>query len=319
MENNPIRLGMQATPAVNFIEPAIIGEIHVPPLQPIPLKAEITIEHISLSKLVFGNYTFRQTDPEPPSTLKASIKKNGFLGALVGIRKGSKIQLAFGRRRLIAAKAAKLKTIPVHIYSMDEESLYWLSLEDFFSQGNTTPLDEALALAQALLKCQNLAELAHRLGLELEFVQRRLTLLRYPDLEKALREGLIDAPAAYELAQIEDRSMRVRFLNQWQSTHAAPARMLIVPLELPYFTHHIEPATPAYTPKIAQDFELGYNSSSESVFEDLQLLIGKLTKQLEQTALQTLDAKPEWRKPTRKLIKSLIEELQATENLFKKA
>jgi ParB/RepB/Spo0J family partition protein len=281
----------------------------------IPPKNNSPVEIVSLSKLYFGdNSVARQVEPEPSPGLIASIKKHGFLGALIGCRRGWRVQLVNGRRRFLAAKAAGLAAIPVHLISLDNESLYWLALEEFFFQANLTPLDEAYAFAQARHRVADLEKLANHIGRELEWVQNRLALLKYPDIEKALRDNLIDADAAYELAQIEDGVVRKRFLNQWQATHTRPSRMLIVPLELPYTPPPLELPK---SPEIAREDVLGYNSDSDSVFEDLRLLVHKLTQQIEHTTSKSLDANPEWRKPTRKLIKNLIEELQQTERRIK--
>jgi ParB/RepB/Spo0J family partition protein len=280
-----------------------------------PVKEEVTVEQVSLYKLYFGDNTVgRAVNTDPSPALIDSISKNGFLGALVGCRRGWRVQLVYGRRRLLAAKAAGLTTIPVQVLSLDNEKLYWLALEEFFLQSNLTPLDEAYAIALAHRKIVDIERLAIRIGREVDWLQQRLGLIKYPDIEKALRENLIDAPAAYELAQIDDIMIRTRFLNQWQATYTRPARMLIVPLELPYTP---PPPEPPRSPEIAREAVLGYNSDSDSVFEDLYLLVRKLTQHIEQATQRSLDANPEWRKPTRKLIKNLIEELQQTERRFK--
>jgi ParB/RepB/Spo0J family partition protein len=320
MDNKEPQISADSALAIaTFNEPAYPP--NVIPLSPAIEKVEkvekiekTPVEPVSLSKLYFGdNVVKRQVEAEPSPHLIESIKKNGFLGSLVGCRRGWRIELVYGRRRYLAAKAAGLTSIPVHVISLDNESLYWLSLEEFFLQSNLSPLDEAHAIAGALRRTGNLEYLADRIGREVDWLQKRLALIKYADIEQALLDNLIDAAAAYELAQIESSVIRVRFLNQWQAGHAGTTRMLIVPLELPYTPVPLEPVAK----QIAWESELGYNSTDDAIFEDLQLLVKKLTDQLEQTTLKSLDANPEWRKPTRKLIKHLIEELQETEQRFK--
>src|SRR3990167_4474596 len=77
--------------------------------------------------------------------LTASIKDRGVLQPLIVQEDGT---LVDGHRRLAAAKAAGLKTVPVQIQEVRPEERAELQLETSLHRKDLTPLEEAQAYAE---------------------------------------------------------------------------------------------------------------------------------------------------------------------------
>lgn len=69
-------------------------------------------------------------DPKSLEELADNIKLRGFLGSLVGRKKGTFIELAFGSRRLKAAQKIGLKTLPVEVQELSDNEMGFLATSE---------------------------------------------------------------------------------------------------------------------------------------------------------------------------------------------
>lgn len=122
--------------------------------------------------------------------LTASIKEKGVLEPLVVTKDN---ELIVGRRRLEAAKAAGLKTVPVHVVAYRKNEEAELQLIENIQRKDLDPIEEGEAFAAYIKKTGHGKEhLAKKIGKKVDYIERRLSLA---DLDliakKALKEKKI--------------------------------------------------------------------------------------------------------------------------------
>ena len=147
--------------------------------------------------------------------LAASIRTHGFYGHLVVRLQGREYQLAYGERRLRAAKLAGLVTIPAQIRELSNNEMMEIALTENVLREDLHPTEEA----RGYLRLQetmgySVRQIAERIGKSKSYVGTLLSLLRYPDLEEAVRTADIPVRTAEELAKIEDPALRGYYLKQ---------------------------------------------------------------------------------------------------------
>ena len=134
-------------------------------------------------------------DPEELTELADSIREHGVLQPLI-ITKGDKPErytLITGERRLLAAREAGLKTVPVILRDVSDQQLVELALVENVQRADLSPLEAAEAYRQ-LTEEFNLSheEVAARVGKSRVAVTNTLRLLNLPPaVQKALAEGHI--------------------------------------------------------------------------------------------------------------------------------
>lgn len=153
--------------------------------------------------------------PEGLEELAAAIRAYGFYGHLVARPHGRKFQLAYGERRLRAAKLVGLDTIPVQIRELSNNEMLEIALTENVLREDLHPVEEA----RGYLRLQetmgySVRQIAERIGKSKSYVGTLLSLLRYPDLEDAVRTADIPVRTAEELAKIEDATLRSYYLKQ---------------------------------------------------------------------------------------------------------
>ena len=147
--------------------------------------------------------------------LASAISSQGFYGHLVVRPQGRGYQLAYGERRLRAAKLAGLSTVPVHVRDLSNNQMVEIALTENVLRENLNPVEEAQAYRQLQTTMgYSVRQIAERIGKSKSYVATLLSLLRYPDVEKAVRTADIPVRTAEELAKIEDASLRAHCLNQ---------------------------------------------------------------------------------------------------------
>jgi ParB family transcriptional regulator, chromosome partitioning protein len=141
------------------------------------------------------------------------MKSMGFFGALLGRRHHRDIQLAYGERRVRAAKMAGLQEIPMEIRELTDEDMFNIALVENEQRRDLTQLE----VGEAILKAKeafNLSEreIAARLGKSKGYVRNRVETAMLPDdLKERLRttaEDVFSASHARELRRIEDPDRR---------------------------------------------------------------------------------------------------------------
>ena len=126
-------------------------------------------------------------------TLAESLRSDGLLQP-IGVRPlagGSRYELIFGARRLLAARAAGLSELPANIYNCDNATALMLMVQENLQRKKLNPIETARALellhrpiekGGAGLKHE---EIATRFGKSASWVSNSIRILRLPEVWQA--------------------------------------------------------------------------------------------------------------------------------------
>jgi ParB family chromosome partitioning protein len=156
-------------------------------------------------------------DEDALNELIASIKEIGILQPPV-VRKVSegRYELIMGERRLRAAKAAGLTTIPVIIRQTPDNELLREALIENIHRSQLNPLEEAAAYAGLLTDfgCTH-DELATKLGRSRPLISNMLRLLNLPPtVQRKVAAGVISAGHARALLGLSDEKEIEKLANR---------------------------------------------------------------------------------------------------------
>lgn len=156
-------------------------------------------------------------DEDALSELIASIKEIGILQPPV-VRRVSegRYELIMGERRLRAAKAAGLTTIPVIIRQTPDNELLREALIENIHRSQLNPLEEAAAYAGLLTDfgCTH-DELATKLGRSRPLISNMLRLLNLPPtVQRKVAAGVISAGHARALLGLSDEKEIEKLANR---------------------------------------------------------------------------------------------------------
>ncbi len=154
--------------------------------------------------------------------LADSIREHGILQPLVAQTSGERYQLVAGERRLRAARAIGLETVPVIVRSFDEQQTLELSLIENIQREQLNAVETAAAY-QKLLDQFNLdsGEIAKRVGRDESTIKNTLRLLKLPTTAKhALVDGEISEGHARAILSVTDETRQEELLrniidNDW--------------------------------------------------------------------------------------------------------
>jgi ParB family chromosome partitioning protein len=175
---------------------------------------ERIIEKVAIDLIQPNPFQPRRDFDEPGLGELAEVMKSmGFFGALLGRRQHRHIELAYGERRVRAAKMAGLQEIPMEIRELSDEDMFNIALVENEQRRDLTQLEVGEALLRAKEQF-NLSEreIAARLGKSKGYVRNRIETAQLPeDLKDVLRrteEENFSASHARELKRIEDPILR---------------------------------------------------------------------------------------------------------------
>ena len=156
-------------------------------------------------------------DEDALNELIASVKEIGILQPPV-VRKVSegRYELIMGERRLRAAKAAGLTTIPVIIRQTPDNELLREALIENIHRSQLNPLEEAAAYAGLLTDfgCTH-DELATKLGRSRPLISNTLRLLNLPPtVQRKVAAGVISAGHARALLGLSDEKEIEKLANR---------------------------------------------------------------------------------------------------------
>lgn len=190
----------------------------------------------------------RYFPPDKQAELEQSIKEHGILQPLL-VRPigGGKYELVAGERRLRAAKAVDLNSVPVVIREFTTEQAQTIALVENLQREDLNPVEETEAilglltlqlgvdteivvslLQQMRYAVQNnslnnviqkeetlLIQVFEKLGMGWEsFTVNRLPLLNLPqDVLEVLRQGKLEYTKARAIARVKDESARAQLLQ----------------------------------------------------------------------------------------------------------
>jgi ParB family chromosome partitioning protein len=170
----------------------------------------------------------RRFDAEAVAELTDSIRVQGVVQpVLVRVEPEGGYELIAGERRLRAARAAGLATIPALVREADDRDALLIALVENVAREDLSPVEEARAYAVLMDEFElSLGEVAERVGRSKSSVSNRLRLLELPDDVLALVErGQLSEGHARAVLAVPDheqrRALARRIVRQGLSVRAA--------------------------------------------------------------------------------------------------
>lgn len=161
---------------------------------------------VATSKVVASPWQPRTIfEPEALSELVESVKVHGVLQPLLVRKVGTKFELIAGERRLRAAQAALLKSVPVIVIEASDEKALELALIENLQREDLNPIEEAEGYA-LLQKKFNLTQekVAKQVGKARASVANALRLLELSDeIRKYVGDGLLSVGHAKVLLSVD--------------------------------------------------------------------------------------------------------------------
>lgn len=147
--------------------------------------------------------------------LSASIQEHGILQPLVAQASGQRYQLVAGERRLRAAKALGMETVPVIVRSFDEQQTLELSLIENIQREQLNAVETAAAYQKLLDQfSMDVSGVAKRVGRNESTIKNTLRLLKLPTSAKhALVTGSISEGHARAILSVADPERQEELLH----------------------------------------------------------------------------------------------------------
>jgi ParB/RepB/Spo0J family partition protein len=175
-----------------------------------PHQAEIAVANISLSSLN-PRGDFEKTSQDMLELI-ASIRSKGIQQNLV-VRQiavkwkadAKEFEVVAGNRRLHAAKAAGLETVPCIVYyHLSDADATEIALIENKDRTDIHPLDQAKAIGNLHAKGRSRDHIAASLGVSLTYIAQRLELLNLvPSAAQLFRSGVLPLAHALEIARLQ--------------------------------------------------------------------------------------------------------------------
>lgn len=162
---------------------------------------------IPLAKLKPSAENSRTTvDKEADESLAKSVGALGIIVPLIVRRVGDVYELVAGHRRLKAAGAAKMATVPCLVKDIGEEEVHLQRVTENSEREEVPPIEEAEAIERLVKKMDgNVKEAAARLGKSPAHVAGRLDLLQLsPKVREAVKSGELLLTWALEFRRVSD-------------------------------------------------------------------------------------------------------------------
>ena len=178
----------------------------------------------------------RSFDPDQISELTNSIREHGFLGVLDGRRKpdantadpdDSPVEIAYGARRLMAAREAGLTSLPIILHSWDDGQMRMIALVENVQRQDLSPLEEAdaIGLMQRELGW-SIRQIVQMTGKNKAWVEDAVALANAPeDVRQVVSARADSVRHAHYIARLQDQEQRARLL-QLVETYAVTARQV---------------------------------------------------------------------------------------------
>lgn len=147
--------------------------------------------------------------------LASSVREHGVLQPLLVRPLGGRYQIVAGERRWRAAGLAGLAHLPCAVRAVPDDELEVLTLLENIQRADLDPVDEAHAYRRLLDRAGiSQRALAARLHKDPEYVAQRLRLIADPQVEQAVRAGLLGPTVGQELARVADPARRRGLLDR---------------------------------------------------------------------------------------------------------
>lgn len=156
-------------------------------------------------------------EEEALKELAESIKQQGIIQP-VTVRKldNGKYQLISGERRLRAARMAGLTSIPAYVRQVDDVALLEMALVENIQRQDLNAIEIALSFKRLIEECNLTQEqLSEKVSKNRSTIANYLRLLKLPpEIQVALRDGVITMGHARALISIEDASIQMLIFNK---------------------------------------------------------------------------------------------------------
>ena len=193
--------------------------------EPVDERDDSELQDIPLNRLRTSPYQPRtQFDDQAIESLADSLKERGAIQPIVVRRVGGQYELVAGERRLRAARAAGLESLPAIIRDLSDDEAATITLIENIQREDLNPIDEAQALRGLAERLnQTHEQVAEQVGRARATVTNLIRLLELcPEVQQLVRDGkismgharvLVPLPANRQkkLAQaIQDEDLSVR-------------------------------------------------------------------------------------------------------------
>jgi ParB family transcriptional regulator, chromosome partitioning protein len=176
-----------------------------------------TLADVPVSQIQQNPFQPRKNfDSDDLSSLSASVKTHGILQPLVVRQVGEQFQLVAGERRLRAAQAAGLPTVPVRVVNFNDQEVIEAALAENIQRSDLNPIEKAQGFKDYLERFQvNHEHLAQRLGLARSTITNLVNLLDLaPEVQEGVRVNQISEAHAKILKGIKNRDRQVALFKQ---------------------------------------------------------------------------------------------------------
>src|SRR5205085_2308058 len=144
------------------------------------------------------------------------IRTHGVLQPLVVRMKEGRFQLVAGERRLRAAKAEGLATVPVRVVDFNDQQILEAALIENIHRADLNPIEKAHGFKEHLDRFKMThEELATRLGLARTTITNLVNLLELAaEVQDAVRVGQLTTGHAKLLKGVEDKARQVTLCKE---------------------------------------------------------------------------------------------------------
>jgi ParB family chromosome partitioning protein len=175
--------------------------------EPLTEQAQVPLDRIQQNP-----FQPRKTfDPDELASLSASVRSHGILQPLVVRQVGDQFQLVAGERRLRAAQAAGLTSVPVRMVDFNDQQVLEAALIENIQRTDLNPIEKAQGFKDYLERFgMSHEQLATRLGLARSTITNLVNLLELvPEVQEAVRVNQISEGHAKCLKGIKDPERQV--------------------------------------------------------------------------------------------------------------
>jgi ParB/RepB/Spo0J family partition protein len=158
------------------------------------------VVNVAIDKVVVDVNPRKDFDKNEMAGLQASIEKQGILQPLIVRVVNQEYHLVAGERRLRAAKAAGISTVPTITREMTDEQVLEVQLIENLQRADLAPLEEAKALVQLVDRGLSQREVAQLIGKSEGWVSGRIRMLDLPKTtQKLVTKGKVTVEQAVSM------------------------------------------------------------------------------------------------------------------------
>ncbi|MDR2585502.1 MAG: ParB/RepB/Spo0J family partition protein [Prevotellaceae bacterium] len=173
---------------------------------------------VALSDIQANPYQPRDTfDQEDLDDLAASLRTIGLIQPItLRLVAPNKYQIISGERRVRAAQIAGLTHLPAYVRQADDQGMLEMALVENLQRKDLNAIEISLGFQRLIDECNLTQEaMAERMGKNRTTVTNYLRLLKLPpEIQLALRQGVISMGHARALLSIENKEQQLALTEQ---------------------------------------------------------------------------------------------------------